>query len=61
MSKKKVLYTVPEVAEMLSMGTTKVWEHVMSGRLPSVKDGRSRRITRQAVDWFVETLEESSE
>jgi excisionase family DNA binding protein len=52
----KLLYTVPECVEALSIGSSKVWELIASGRLESVKVGRSRRVTREALERFVEEL-----
>ncbi len=47
-------YTVPEVAEMLGYGTTKVRMMVISGDLRSLKDGGSRRILPIWVDEYIE-------
>jgi len=52
----KLLYTVPECVDALSIGPSKVWELIASGRLESVKVGRSRRVTREALERFVEGL-----
>ena len=47
-------YTVPEVAEMLGYGPTKVRMMVISGDLRSLKDGGSRRILPAWVDEYIE-------
>ena len=52
----KLLYTVPECVEALSIGSSKVWELIAAGRLESVKVWRSRRVTREALERFVEGL-----
>ncbi len=46
-------YTVPEVAEMLGYGPTKVRMMCISGDLRSLKDGGSRRILPEWVDEYV--------
>lgn len=58
MRNRKLLYTVPEAAEMLGLGTTKVWELVMAEEIDSIRIGRSRRITRDALDRFIKALAE---
>jgi|GEM_PF-1373999 excisionase family DNA binding protein len=47
-------YTVPEVADMLGYGASKVRMMVISGDIRSLKDGGSRRILPQWVDEYVE-------
>jgi excisionase family DNA binding protein len=46
-------HTVPEVAQMLGYGESKVRMLVISGDLRSLKDGRSRRILPEWVDEYV--------
>ena len=46
-------YTLPEVAEMLGYGLTKVRMMCISGDLRSLKDGGSRRILPAWVDEYV--------
>lgn len=53
---EKVLLTVEEAAERLSLGRTKVYELVARGELPSVVIGRCRRVPVQALEPFVERL-----
>lgn len=50
------LLTVPEVARRLRKGKSTVWRMVYSGELPSVKSGRSRRITPEAVAAYKDSL-----
>lgn len=45
-----------EVAKTLGIGRSKVYELITKGTLPSVEIGRSRRVTRQAVEEFVSRL-----
>jgi excisionase family DNA binding protein len=46
---KPLLLTVPEVAQRLSLGKTQVWKLVRSGELPSVRSGRSVRVSVAAL------------
>ncbi len=46
------LCTVTEASRFLKIGRTKVYEHVKSGRLASVKIDRSRRIPLKALREF---------
>ena len=47
------LLTVPEVAERLRLSRTATYELVMSGRLPSLKLGKARRVTEAALHEFI--------
>ncbi len=51
-----LLLTVEEAAEMLRIGRTRTYELVMSGRITSVKIGRSRLVVRASLQEFVERL-----
>jgi excisionase family DNA binding protein len=57
----KVLYTVPEAADVLSLGSSKVWELVAAGRLESVKVGRARRVPADSLHRFVDSLRDAEE
>lgn len=59
--KRKLLYTVPETAEMLGLGKSKVWELVMAGEIDSILIGRARRVNRAAIDSFIEELEREAD
>ena len=48
----RVLFTVRETAEMLAMSRSRVYELMASGRLGSVKIGRSRRVPMAAIERF---------
>jgi len=47
-------YTVPQVAQLLGFGETKVRMLIIAGDLRSLKDGRSRRILPEWVDEYVQ-------
>jgi excisionase family DNA binding protein len=55
------LYRVEEVAEVLNVGRTKVFDLIRSGQLASVKVGGSRRVTEQAIDDYIDRLCQDSE
>jgi excisionase family DNA binding protein len=48
-SDEKLLFTAREAAVVLSLGRSKTYELIASGRLVSVKVDGCRRITRQAL------------
>jgi excisionase family DNA binding protein len=53
----RLLLRPEEVAELIGVGRTKVYELMCSGPIRSVKIGNSRRAPRIAVDEFVATLQ----
>jgi excisionase family DNA binding protein len=49
---QKILYKVPEVAEMLSLGPSTVYEMIERGELKGTRIGRSVRVSASAIaDW----------
>lgn len=58
---RRKLYRVEEVAEVLNVGRTKVFDLIRSGELASVKVGGSRRVTEQAIDDYIARLCHDSE
>jgi excisionase family DNA binding protein len=50
------LYTVAEVAMMMRISESKVWQLVRSGELTSVKIGWSRRVVAASVDVYIKKL-----
>jgi excisionase family DNA binding protein len=52
----RLLLRPEEVAELIGVGRTKVYELMGSGLIRSVKIGNSRRVPRIAVDEFVAAL-----
>ena len=50
------LYTVQEAAETLKMSRSKVYGLIKEGGLPSVKIGGSRRLRKQDIAQFVDSL-----
>ena len=51
---EKVLLTIEEAAQLLSLGLSSVYSLVLSKKLRSIKVGRSRRIPLVALHHFVE-------
>ena len=51
-------YRINEVAEILGLGKSKVYELVQSGAIKTVYVGRARRIPTSEIDRFVERLEQ---
>lgn len=56
----KLLYKVTDVAQVLSLSRTKVYELVRSGELTSVRIGGSRRVRGEDLARYVESLERIS-
>ena len=56
----KLLYTVTEAAQALSMGRSKVYEMVRDGVIPSVKIDGCRRVKASALMAFVESIGEAA-
>ncbi|MBV9871839.1 MAG: excisionase family DNA-binding protein [Frankiaceae bacterium] len=50
------MYRVPEAAELLGIGRSKLFELMAAGQIESVKVGRSRLIPAAALDKFVARL-----
>jgi excisionase family DNA binding protein len=54
----KQLYRVEEVASILSMGRSTIFDLIRTGRLASVKEGAMRRITEDAIRDYLRKLTE---
>jgi excisionase family DNA binding protein len=55
-SDEPLAYSVPRAARALDISDRKAWELVHSGAIKSIKIGRSRRVTRQALEEYIESL-----
>lgn len=55
-----LVLTVPETAEQLRCGRRKIYQLMDSGELVSIKVGGSRRITRDALLAYVDSLAKSA-
>ena len=58
---RQLLYRVAEAMEVLSMSRSVIYEQIRSGRLRSVKHGRSRLIPASAIADYIALLEEEAE
>ena len=52
----KRLFTLAEAAHMLSMGRTRLFAEIRTGRLATVGAGKNRRVTAHAIDAYVDLL-----
>ena len=58
MSLGKLLFTVDEAAELLSLSRAHLYRLLQRGELASVSSGRTRRISRAALESYVARIEE---
>ena len=56
----QLLYRVEDAAKVLSLGRSKTFELIASGRLKSVQIGRSRRVPRSALEEFAAQWDETT-
>lgn len=52
----RLLFKVEEAAKSLGLSRSKVYELIAEGHLPAVHIGRTTRVTKDALDSFVEQL-----
>jgi excisionase family DNA binding protein len=50
---EKLLFTTEEAAEILCVGRSRIFDLIRTGQLRSLKIGKSRRVTREALEEFV--------
>jgi excisionase family DNA binding protein len=51
---RRLLLRIPEVMTTLGLGRTKVYELIATGELPVVRIGRAVRISRTALEKWIE-------
>ncbi len=56
----RLLLRIPEVAETLGIGRTKIYEMIATGELPTVRVGRAVRISVSTLQKWVEEREQQS-
>jgi excisionase family DNA binding protein len=61
MAPEKKLYRVRDAMVILSLGHSTIYEQIRSGRLRSVKQGRSRLIPASAIAEYVKLLESEAQ
>lgn len=54
---EKLAYTVKEVAAMLSLSRSHLYELIQARKIDTIKIGRARRITRKQLDDYVRQQE----
>ncbi|MBR8743306.1 helix-turn-helix domain-containing protein [Nocardiopsis sp. MG754419] len=52
----KRLFTLTEAAHVLSMGRTRLFSEIRTGRLETVGAGKKRRVTASAIDAYIDLL-----
>jgi excisionase family DNA binding protein len=55
---QRLLLRIPEVAETLGIGRTKIYELIATGELPTIRVGRAVRISVSALQKWVEEREQ---
>lgn len=58
---ERALLRVEEAAEVLGLSRTVTWSLISSGQLRSLKIGKARRITPEAIRELIERRERESE
>jgi excisionase family DNA binding protein len=57
---RKALYRIPEAMRQLSLSRSVIYELIRSGRLRTVKEGRTRLVSESAITEYVSLLERES-
>ena len=60
MDEKREFLKVPEVAEVLRIARSRAYELVAEGDIPSIKIGRSLRVSRTELDRWLEERRQPS-
>ncbi len=55
---QRLLLRIPEAAETLGIGRTKIYELIATGELPTIRVGRAVRISVSTLQKWVETREQ---
>ncbi len=55
---QRLLLRIPEVAETLGIGRTKIYEMIATGELPTIRVGRAIRISVSTLQKWVEAREQ---
>lgn len=58
---QRLLLRVPEVAERLGIGRTKIYEMIATGELPTLRIGQAVRVSVSALQKWVEEREQQGE
>ena len=55
---QRLLLRIPEAAEQLGIGRTKIYEMISKGELPTIRIGRAVRISANTLQKWVEVREQ---
>ena len=55
---QRLLLRIPEVAETLGIGRTKIYEMIATGELPTIRIGQAVRVSVSALQKWVEEREQ---
>ena len=55
------LYDIPDLVRILRLSRSVIYEQIRAGRLRTVKQGRSRRVSEKAVYDYIALLEREAE
>ena len=55
---EQLLFTIPECCRLAAIGRTKFYELIKVGKLKTVKIGRLRKVTPEAIDALIASLTE---
>ena len=56
-TREPLLWTIPEAAEQLGIGRSKLYELLRLGTIPTVRIGKSVRVPSRAIRDYAERLE----
>lgn len=56
MTNEPLLVTIPEGCRRLGIGRSKIYEHIKSGRIEAVKDGRRTLLTTRSLHVHADSL-----
>jgi excisionase family DNA binding protein len=57
---ERLLLRIPEVAEVLGIGRTKIYEMIATGELPTVRFGRAVRVSVNTLQKWIAEREQRS-
>ena len=57
-TQQRLLLRIPEAAETLGLGRTKIYELIATGELPTIRVGRAVRISVSTLQKWVEEREQ---
>ena len=57
---EQLLYRVPEAMHLLRLSRTTIYELIRSGRLRSIKQGRTRLVSITAMNDYIALLEDET-